>query len=116
MFVTYPSPLPQAVQTKLVGDLGGVHGVGQILLVGEDQEESISELVLVEHALQFLAGLDDTVTIVGVNNEDDTLGILEVMSPQGTDLVLTTDIPHSELNVLVLNRLDVEACVIALAA
>jgi len=83
---------------------------GKILLVGKDQEESISQLVLVEHALQLLAGLDDTVTIVAVDDEDDTLGVLEVMSPERTDLVLTADIPDGELNVLVLDSLDVETC------
>lgn len=81
----------------------------KILLVGEDKEKSVSELVLVEHALQLLACLDDTVTIVAVDNEDDALRVLEVVSPEGTDLVLTTDIPHGELNVLVLDSLDVEA-------
>lgn len=82
---------------------------GKILLVGEDQENGVSELVLVEHALEFLSGLDDTVAIVGVDNEDDALGVLEVVPPQRSDLVLTTDIPHGELNVLVLDGLDVEA-------
>lgn len=130
--MTYPCPLSQAVETELVGDLGSVHGIlwqgqkselirvefgleggtyRQILLVGEDQEDSIPQLVLVQHALQLLTGLDDTVAIVGVDDEDDTLGVLEVMSPQGTDLVLTTDIPNGELDVLVLDSLDVEACV-----
>jgi hypothetical protein len=98
------------VQAKLVGDLGCVHGVGQILLVGEDEEESVTELVLVEHALELLTGLDNTVAIVGVDDENDTLGVLEVMSPERADLVLSTDIPHGELNVLVLDSLDVEAC------
>lgn len=82
---------------------------GQILLVGEDEQNGIPELILVEHALELLAGLDNTVAIVAVNDEDDTLGVLEVMSPERTDLVLTTDIPHGELNVLVLDSLDVEA-------
>ena len=81
-----------------------------ILLVGEDQEKSITELVLVEHALELLTGLDDTVAIVGVDDEDDTLGVLEVMSPERTDLVLSSNIPHSERNVLVLDSLDVKAC------
>jgi hypothetical protein len=107
---TYPGALPQGVQAKLVGDLSSVHGVGQILLVGEDEEESIAELVLVEHTLELLTGLDNTVAIVGVDDEDDTLGVLEVMSPERTNLVLSTDIPHGELNVLVLDSLDVEAC------
>jgi hypothetical protein len=87
-----------------------VETYGKILLVGKDQEESISQLVLVEHALQLLTGLDDTVTIVAVDDEDDTLGVLEVMSPERTDLVLTADIPDGELNVLVLDSLDVETC------
>jgi hypothetical protein len=82
---------------------------GQILLVGKDQQDGISQLVLVQHALQLLAGLDDTVTIVAVDNEDDTLGVLEVVSPQRSNLVLTTDIPHGELDVLVLDSLNVEA-------
>ena len=98
------------MQAKLVSDLSSVHGVGQILLVGEDEEKGITELVLVEHALELLTGLDDTVAIVGVDDEDDTLGVLEVMSPERTDLVLSTDIPHGELNVLVLDGLDVETC------
>jgi len=82
----------------------------QILLVGKDQKKSIPQLVLVQHALQLLASLDDTVTIVAVDDEDDTLGVLEVVSPQRTDLVLSTDIPYGELDVLVLDGLDVETC------
>lgn len=104
-----PGALPQAVEAELVGDLSGVHGVGQILLVGEDEEKSVPQLVLVQHALQLLAGLDHTVTIVAVDDEDDALGVLEVMPPQRTDLVLSTDIPHGELDVLVLDGLNVEA-------
>ena len=75
---TYPSALPEGVQAKLVSDLSGVHGVGQILLVGEDQEKSITELVLVEHALELLARLRDTFPVVRVDDEDDALCVLEV--------------------------------------
>ena len=81
---------------------------GKILLVGKDQEDGVPELVLVQHALQLLPGLDDTVAIVGVDDEDDALRVLEVMPPEGPDLVLATDVPHGELDVLVLDRLDVE--------
>ena len=81
---------------------------GQILLVGEDQEESVPQLVLIQHSLKLLTGLNNTIAIVAVNDENDTLGVLEVMPPQRTDLVLTADIPHCELDVLVLNGLDVE--------
>ncbi len=129
---TYPSALSQAVEAKLVCDLGGIHGVlrksypvsdssktaskemredayGKILLVSEDEEDSVPQLVLVEHALELLPGLDNTIAIVAIDDEDDTLGVLEVVSPERTDLVLTADVPHGELDVLVLDRLDVEA-------
>lgn len=104
-----PTAMSQAVEAELVSDLGGVHGIRKILLVGKDQEDGVAELVLIEHALKLFAGLDDTVTIVAIDDEDDTLGVLEVVSPEGTDLVLTTDIPDGELDVLVLDGLDVEA-------
>jgi len=122
---TYPGSLSERVQAKLVGDFGSVQGVlrklvlglscrlgatyWKILLVGEDQQESITEFILVQHALQLFPSLDNTISVVGVDNEDDTLSVLEVVSPQRTDLVLSTNIPHGELNVLVLDCLDVEA-------
>ena len=81
---------------------------GQILFVGENKEQSITQFILVQHPLEFLSGFNDTVTIIAVNNEDDTLSVLEVVAPQRSNLVLTTDIPHGELNVLVFDSLDVE--------
>ena len=38
-----PVSVPQAVQTQLVSDLGGVHCIRQVLLVGEDQQHLKSE-------------------------------------------------------------------------
>lgn len=104
-----PRALPQAGKAELIRNFGSVHGIRKILLVGEDEQEGVAELILVEHALEFFAGLDNTVAIVAVDYENDTLGVLEVMSPQRSDLVLTTDIPDGELNVLVLDGFDVEA-------
>ena len=110
--ITYPCALPQAVQAKLISDLSRIHGIGQILLVSEDEEEGISKFVLVQHALQLFTCFDDTIAIVAVDHEDDALRVLEVMPPQRSDLVLSTDIPHGELNVLVLHSLNVEAYVV----
>ena len=53
--------------------------------------------------------LADAVLIVGVNDKDQTLGVLVVVAPERADLVLAADVPHGERNVLVLDRLDVEA-------
>ena len=66
------------MQSKLVGDLGGIHGIGKILFVGKDEKQGIPELILVQHPLQLLASLRNTFPIVRVDNEDDTLGILEI--------------------------------------
>ena len=73
-----PCPLSKAVEAKLIGDLSSVHSVRKILLVGEDEEKGITELVLVEHPLQLLARFRDTLPVVRVNDEDNTLGVLEV--------------------------------------
>jgi hypothetical protein len=80
----------------------------QILLVSENEKKSIPEFILVEHTLQLLPSLDNSITIIAINDEDNTLGILEVMSPQRSNLVLSANIPHGELNVLVFYSLDVE--------
>jgi hypothetical protein len=66
------------MEAELVSDLGGVHGVGQILLVSENEEERIAQLVLVEHALELLARLRDTFPVVRIDDENDALGVLEV--------------------------------------
>jgi len=103
-----PSALSETVETKLVGDLSSVHGIRKILLVGKDKEKSVAQLILVEHALKFLTSLDNTISVVGVDNKDDTLGILKVMSPERSNLVLATNVPNCELDVLVLDGLNVE--------
>ena len=106
---TYPSTLPQTVQAQLIRNLGGIHGIRQILLVRKNKQQRIPEFVLVEHPLQLLAGLNNTVAIVAVDDEDDALRVLEVVAPQRADLVLAADVPDRELDVLVLDRFDVEA-------
>ena len=97
------------MQAQLIRNLRRVHRIRQILLVGKDQEQRISQFILVQHPLQFFAGLDDTVAVIAVDDEDDALRVLEVVPPQGSDLVLAADIPDCELNVLVLDGFDVEA-------
>jgi hypothetical protein len=81
----------------------------KILLVGENQEKCIAQLVFVQHPLQLFTCLDNTISIVAVDDEDDALRVLEVVSPQRPDLILPTDVPHCELNVLVFDSFDVEA-------
>lgn len=87
-----------------------VRAYRQILFIGKDQQHSISQLILVQHTLQLLTSFRHTVTIVAINNEDDALRILEVMPPERSDLILSTNIPHGKLDVFVFHSLYVEAC------
>lgn len=103
-----PLSLSQAVQAELVSNLCRVHGVGQILLVGKDEKKSVAKLIFVEHSLQFFACLRNSLSIVGINDEDDAVRVLEVMSPERSNFVLSSNVPNGEGNVLVLDRLDIE--------
>lgn len=84
------------METELVSDLSSVHGVGQILLVGEDEEEGVPKFVLVQHALQLLTCLGYTLPIVGVDDENDTLGVLEVCMMQFRAVLLRAEESHAQ--------------------
>jgi len=103
-----PVAVTQGVKAKLIGDFGCVHCIWQVLFVGEDQQNSVAQLVLSQHSHQLLACFSHTLSIVAVNDEDQALRVLEVMAPQRTDLVLTADVPNCEGDVLVFDSLDVE--------
>lgn len=95
----------------------------------------MSLLLLTHHLFELLGRLLHTLSIIAVHHKDQTLRtnkhrqsepgqmvplmvlvlvlvlylcVLEVVSPQRSDLVLTTNIPNCETDVLVLDRLNVE--------
>lgn len=86
----------------------GFHGIGQVLLVGEDEDYGVPHLPVIDNAVQLLAGFVDAVAVGAVHDEDQTLGPGIVMPPERPDLVLAAHIPHVELDVFVSHRLHVE--------
>merc|ERR1719296_649984 len=84
----------QSVQTELICHLCSRHGIGQILLVGKDQQYCIAEFILVEHSVHLISRSINTISVIGIHNEDKPLCILIIVSPKGTDLILTSYIPH----------------------
>jgi hypothetical protein len=72
------------------------------------------------------SGFGDTLSVIRVDHEDDTLSVLEVyhqvtlarqgrtMPPQRTNLVLSSNIPHCERDVLVLDGFDIETLTISI--
>ncbi len=106
-----PLPSAKVVEAELVRHLRGGHGVRQVLLVREAEEHALAQLVLVEHAVELVARGVDAVTVVGVHHEDEPLRVRIVMAPEGADLVLSTDVPDRERNVLVVDLIDHQSSV-----
>ena len=104
-----PGSSSDGVEAELVSDFWAGEGAWEILLVGKDEKDSILKLFLGEHLVELFTVLLNSVSIVGVDDVDETLSVGVVVSPEKSDLVLTTDIPHVEGDVLVLDGLDVEA-------
>ena len=83
-------------------------GVGQVLLVGEDEKGSVAELVVREHVVENFGTFLNALAVGTVDDEDDGVSSLVVVSPKFAKRGLTTDIPQSERKVLVLNGFDVK--------
>ena len=80
----------------------------QILLVREDEQKPLLHFPVAQYAVELLLRLIYTIPVLTVDDEDETLGACVVMPPQWSDLVLTTDIPDVELDILIGYGLDVE--------
>ena len=48
------------------------------------------------HFVKLIMRLLDTLAIGGVDDENKTLGVLIVVTPQWSDFVLSADIPHGK--------------------
>ena len=103
-----PLTTSQLLKSKLLSQIRSRHSMRKILLVSEHQQISILQFLLLKHLVQLVTSIINTSLIVRINHEDQTLSVLVIMSPQVTNLVLTTNIPHSERNVLVLHSLHIE--------
>ena len=84
------------MEPQLVRHFSCVHGVWQVLFIGEAEEHRITQLVLVQHAHQLFARFVYPLSVIAVHHEDQTLGVLKVVPPERSDFVLTTDIPYGE--------------------
>jgi len=66
--------------------------VGQVLLVGKDEQETVLHLAVVENLVELDARLVDAVAVLRVDDEHEALSARVVVPPQGPNLVLPADI------------------------
>ena len=92
-----------SVRDMLIQETNLIH-----LFVGKYQQNSVSQLVFLKHTMQFVASFADSLSVIAVDYKNEALGILEVVSPQRSNLVLATDVPYGEAYILVLYCFNVE--------
>lgn len=64
----------------------------EILFVGKDEQETVLHFTIRDDAVELLSGLIYPVSVLRVNDKDQSLGASVVVSPQWSNLVLTTDV------------------------
>ena len=73
-----PRSVSETMKTKPVGKRRDVHSSWEILLVREDEEHRITQFGLARQPLDILAYLGDPVDVVGIDDEDNGLRVLEI--------------------------------------
>jgi len=58
--------------------------------------------------MKFVLSLINTFSVLTVNDKHETLRASVIVSPKGTDLVLATNVPNIELDILVCHGFNVE--------
>mmetsp|Transcript_39255 Transcript_39255/g.100605 ORF Transcript_39255/g.100605 Transcript_39255/m.100605 type:complete len:243 (+) Transcript_39255:282-1010(+) len=103
-----PLPVSNLVKSHGLGEFVSLGGKGKILLVGEDKEGHVGELLFLQKLGKLVTSLIKSSLIGSVDHVDECIGPLEVVSPVRPDAPLSTNIPHVEVETVLLHRLDVE--------
>ena len=96
------------MKTEFLDNFWNTHNT-HILFVSKNEKGSILKFVFWKHLLEFFSGNIHSFFVRWVNNIDESLGVLIVVLPQLSDLILSSDIPDCEFDLLELDGLDVES-------
>jgi len=120
-----PRPLAKALRPSCLC-IRGINALGRSCLWAKPRKERSTELILVEQHLKLSRARRDTLPIVRVNDENDTLSVwkstknkkserdkrsersADLHAPERADLVLPTHIPEGERDILYSTSLNVE--------
>ena len=81
----------------------------EILLVGEYQQQAIFHLAIRQYPMQLVLRLVNSVSVLAVDNKDETLGSRVIVTPEWSNLVLAPNIPNVEFDVLIGDSFDIES-------
>eukprot|EP00288_Rhodomonas_lens_P016375 CAMPEP_0177706748 /NCGR_PEP_ID=MMETSP0484_2-20121128/9387_1 /TAXON_ID=354590 /ORGANISM="Rhodomonas lens, Strain RHODO" /LENGTH=156 /DNA_ID=CAMNT_0019218223 /DNA_START=129 /DNA_END=599 /DNA_ORIENTATION=- len=104
-----PIAIPDVVQPERIRELVRGDGVEKILLVGEEEEGDARQLLLLQQSGQLHTSLVDPSPISAINHVHQSISLIKVVPPVRADGLLTSNIPHVQLEALVDDRFDVEA-------
>lgn len=104
-----PVPSVDLFQLQELFDFVRSETARDILLIAEDQEGGSHKFLLFEEAVQLLLGILQPQFVGAIDNPHNPIGLLEVVAPVAPNSFLSTDIPDIQLEVIVLERFDVEA-------
>ena len=81
-----PLPRPQIVEAHFFSHLGDGHRPREVLFIRETEQDSVRELRLRQHPFELCARIGDALAVVRVDDENDPLSILIIVSPQWSNL------------------------------
>ena len=85
-----------------------IHFLSHVLLVGQDEHCSGSELLVSHHLFKLSLGIGQPVLVGGVDDENDALRACKVVTPKLTQLVLPANVPYVHVESLNSNSLHIE--------
>mmetsp|Transcript_267 Transcript_267/g.2120 ORF Transcript_267/g.2120 Transcript_267/m.2120 type:complete len:229 (-) Transcript_267:214-900(-) len=104
-----PPSCTQLRQTKVLAHLGRRHGPLQVLFIGKDKQSTVPHQRILDDRLEFARCSPNPLAVQRIHHVDQTVGVVEIVPPKWSQLLLTTHVPHRELYVLVLHLLYVES-------
>lgn len=60
--------------------------ISTAIIVHSTTRSNTLRYYLVQHPVELISGLNNTLSVVAVYNKNEALGVLEVVPPQGPDL------------------------------
>lgn len=82
---------------------------GNIDLIGQYQNRAVLQFFVVNNTLKGVFGHLEPISVAGVQDINDCLGVIVVVMPEVPEFGLSSNVPDSKLEALVVDFFDIEA-------